>query len=48
MEGSLVGSITSQTGNQADMAGWVIVLLDKETDIARVAEISSAGYVYSL
>ncbi|MEZ4741272.1 MAG: hypothetical protein R3B45_02305 [Bdellovibrionota bacterium] len=39
----VVGSISSQSGSQAEMQGWVVVLLDKATEAARVAEVNSAG-----
>lgn len=42
------GSITSQSGSQGDMAGWVLALIDKESQIARLAEIDNAGlFVFS-
>lgn len=37
------GSISSQNGSQAQMAGWVVAAFEKETGIARVAEIDAAG-----
>jgi hypothetical protein len=37
------GSIASQSGNQADMQGWVVVLLEKDTEVCRVGEVDSAG-----
>lgn len=37
------GSIASQTGSQAQMSGWLIASFEKDTGIARVSEIDSAG-----
>lgn len=37
------GSIASQTGSQAQMAGWLIASFEKDTGIARASEIDSAG-----
>ena len=37
------GSIASQSGNQSDMQGWVVALVEKGTEISRVAEVDSAG-----
>lgn len=39
----ILGSITSQSGSQADMQGWVIVATDRDSSISRVAEVNSAG-----
>lgn len=43
----LRGSIASKSGSQAQMLGWVIVSLERETGIARVAEADNAG-LYTL
>lgn len=43
---NLSGSLTTQFGSQREMAGWVVVLLEKETGISRVAEADGAG-IYS-
>jgi hypothetical protein len=40
---TVIGSIASQSRNQSEMEGWVLVLLDKKTEIARVSEIGAAG-----
>lgn len=39
----IVGSVSTQTGRQSAMAGWVVVLMDKESSISRVAEVDDAG-----
>ena len=39
----IVGSISSQAGGQSQMAGWVIVLVERDSEVARVAEVDSAG-----
>lgn len=39
----ILGSVTSQTGSQADMQGWVVILQDKNSNISRVAEVDAAG-----
>lgn len=41
------GSVASQSGNQSDMQGWVVALIEKDSEIARVAEVDSAG-LYTL
>ena len=37
------GSITSQSGSQEEMAGWVVALIEKDSQIARLAEIDATG-----
>ena len=37
------GSITSQSGSQEEMAGWVVALIEKDSQIAKLAEIDSSG-----
>jgi hypothetical protein len=37
------GSISSQNGSQAQMAGWVVTAFEKDTGIARVSEVDGAG-----
>ncbi|MCB9229404.1 MAG: thrombospondin type 3 repeat-containing protein [Deltaproteobacteria bacterium] len=37
------GSVSPQTGSQADLAGWVIALIDKDSGISRMASIDSSG-----
>ncbi len=37
------GSIVSQTGGQREMAGWVVVLSEKDTGVSRVAEVDQVG-----
>jgi hypothetical protein len=41
------GSIASQSGNQADMQGWVVALVDRDTEVTRIAEVDAAG-LYTL
>lgn len=41
------GSIAGQSGGQTRMAGWVVVLIERDTNIARVGAINSAG-VYTI
>ena len=41
------GSISSQGGSQAEMAGWIVASFEHDTSIARVAEVDSAG-LYTL
>lgn len=43
----LTGSIASESGSQAEMAGWVIVSVEKDTGISRVATVGAAG-IYTL
>jgi len=43
----LRGSITSQFGSAAQMKGWVVVMVERLTGVARVAEVDNAG-LYSL
>jgi hypothetical protein len=43
----LVGSISSKTGSQAVMQGWVVAAFERDTGIARVGEVNSAG-LYTL
>jgi hypothetical protein len=40
---TLRGSISSQSGLQAQMQGWAVATLERNTGIARVAEVDSAG-----
>ncbi|NRA45194.1 MAG: hypothetical protein HRU09_09595 [Oligoflexales bacterium] len=37
------GSITSQSGSQEEMAGWVVALIEKDSQIAKLAEIDTSG-----
>lgn len=37
------GSISPQSGSQEDLAGWVIALIDKESHVARMAQIDTSG-----
>lgn len=37
------GSITSQSGSQEDMAGWVVALIEKESQISKLAEVDTTG-----
>lgn len=39
----VLGAITSQSGGQSDMQGWILVLMDRDTGLARVAEVDGAG-----
>lgn len=41
------GSLTNSFGRQREMQGWKVVLLDKSTSIARVAEVDGSG-LYTL
>lgn len=43
----LRGSIASMSGGQAQMLGWVVVALERDTNIARVGEVDNAG-LYTL
>lgn len=43
----LTGSISSQTNGQQAMKGWVVVMVERDTNIARVSEVDAAG-IYSL
>ena len=40
---TISGSIAGQTGGQSRMAGWVVVLTERDTGISRVGEVSSSG-----
>lgn len=40
---SLSGTVRSITGSQSEMAGWVLVLMERDTGISRVDDIGSAG-----
>ena len=37
------GSISSLSGSQAQMAGWVVAAIERDTGIARVSEVDGAG-----
>lgn len=39
----VTGTITSQTGSQAQMQSWAVVLLERDTGTARVAEADAGG-----
>jgi hypothetical protein len=39
----ILGAITNQTGSQSEMTGWVVAFLDKNSEIATVAEVDVAG-----
>lgn len=41
------GSIAGQSGGQSRMAGWVVVLIERDTNISRVGVVNAAG-VYSI
>jgi hypothetical protein len=41
------GSIASESGNQSDMQGWIVVLVDKATEACIVSEVDAAG-LYTL
>lgn len=43
----LKGSVSSQNGSQAQMQGWIVVALERDTGIARVGEVDAAG-LYTL
>jgi len=43
----LRGSISSKTGSQAEMAAWVVAAFERDSGIARVSDIDSAG-LYTL
>ena len=40
---SISGSISGQSGGQSRMAGWVVVLTERDTGISRVGEVNSSG-----
>ena len=39
----LLGSIRSSFGGQSDMSGWIVILQERDTNIARVAQVDTAG-----
>lgn len=43
----IIGSIRSKTGSQSEMESWAIAAIERDTGIARVGEIDSAG-LYTL
>lgn len=40
---TISGSISGQSGGQSRMAGWVVVLTERDTGISRVGEVNSSG-----
>ncbi len=40
---NITGSISSQTGEQSDLSGWIVLLVEKGSQITRTSEISRAG-----
>ncbi len=43
----IIGSISTQSGGQSDMRGWIVVLVDRDSGLSRVAEVDAAG-IYRL
>ena len=43
----VVGSIGSLAGGQSQMSGWVVALIERDTNLARVGEVDQAG-IFSL
>ena len=40
---TISGSVSPQSGTQGDLAGWFLALIDKNSNIARMATVSSSG-----